>query len=151
MQSGDMLDDARLTHCDLHIFSVIVCGKKNSRVWVELGERFAARRARVDRRSFRRSRDKLIACGWLEFKQQDQDRGQYRPTAAVFNLPGIGAPAQVPDSIEDWATMPPPMKECPKCKLPCRQILKIGHCRTCNRREDIRDLVREELDRVATA
>src|ERR1700751_6134599 len=104
MQPGDMLDDPRLSHCDLHVFAVIFCGKPNSRPWVEIGERLAAKRARVDRRTFRKSRDQLVACGGMEaLPREGYHRARYRPTAAVFNIPGMGRPSEV-DSVEDWAS-----------------------------------------------
>jgi hypothetical protein len=135
MLPEEMLLDRRLNFRDLFVFAVMVCGKPRLQKYVSIGQKLICKRARIDRRTFRTVRNKLIECGWLELIAADPasskvpERAKYRLTAKVFS-----GEVETKPVVED-VDFSPILPTCPKCKRLCGGILAAGYCRRCSHQE----------------
>lgn len=123
MKPAEVLFDRRLTHRDQHVYDVMVYFRSGSRV--EVGERWLAGGAGIDRRSLRAVVKRLVEFGLLERTTDRQKRAKYVLTAPIFGVPQF-TDAGVTVSFAA------PLVTCPTCGKRVGGLLKVGHCRSCN-------------------
>lgn len=154
MKPGEVLFDDRLNHRDLHVYDVLAyhrCGAQ-----VSVGERRLAGAARIKRRSLREILVKLAECGHLEIKKASKlgARAHYLLTSKLFASSEI---AEVPTSNKGKELVPKERTDmaallrCPKCAKRCRQLLRVGYCRSCRWKDNVRVVVREEIAKAEVA
>ena len=144
MLPGEILFDRRMTHRDLHVYAVLAYFRKLDAV--NVGERRLSGAARINRRNLRTVIGRLVEFGHIERvdAKKPGGRGIYRLTARRFSLPEF-------TEAKDPEVLPSPLVTCPKCKKPCGGILKVGWCRRCNRKSEMRDIARDVFREESSA
>jgi hypothetical protein len=130
------------------VYQVMAYFRKGA--YVSVGERRLAGAAGIDRRSLRSDIAKLIECGHIERAvPHPGERARY----FLADLPAIFESAagknEDAEAVADAFTRP--LVTCPKCKKPCGGILKVGWCRRCNRKVELRDEMRQVVQEEMAA
>jgi hypothetical protein len=139
--------DGRLTHRDLHVYMELAGARKGSNA--NIGERLLAKYCRIDRRGVRESVGRLVEFGHAVIGERGKrKRGFYRLTAALFSGKAVESGGNAMGANEEKGSKLAVRRElvrCPVCSTLCRQILKVGWCRKCNWKREVRKVVDERI------
>ncbi len=142
----DVLTDPRLDGEDVRVYGILALHRRGYRVSV--GGRRISSMAHSARQRVRESLKRLEDCGYAKSRLDARGkRATYELTEPRFAVPEFKEPVEV-----DFT---PPLVTCPKCDKPCGGLLKVGWCRRCNRKVEMRDIARDvfreeaEADKIA--
>jgi hypothetical protein len=145
MVDRKVIADSRLCHLDVRVYSVLAtCRKGNT---VKVGTRLIAKTACVSLRKVSAALRRLADAGHIKITHASPlARTEYTLTYWRFNL-------QSPQEGMDQQAIAliPEMKICGRCQRRCKQLLKAGYCRSCNWKQRVRNIAREEIEAVRTA
>ncbi len=135
--------DKRLKHSEVRVFILLAASRRGPDV--SIGTRRLAQSLGVGRETVRRSCAALVRCGYLEVDPATKRgrRARYRLTSPIFAVPSMGKESEVDFSF------PPLLVVCPRCQRQCRQILKVGWCRSCEWKFKVVAIAQEEIERAA--
>jgi len=150
-----VLLDRKLSFRAKCIYAVMAYFREGA--YVNVGERRIAGAAGVDRRSLRNDIAKLIEREHLKrVDPEPRERARYLLVDMPAVLEMLASKKQEAREIQDARdAFKRPLATCPKCKQSCGGLLKVGWCRRCNRKVELRDemrqVVREEIAAVRIA
>jgi hypothetical protein len=129
--------DHRLEHVDIRIYSVLAACRRGPTA--KLGRRLIAKYASTSQRRTKEAIERLISCGYVEAEQAfDGARTKYTLKSKWF---GTGQTLAAPKA----AKKPIEFRECPQCREDRPGLCKSGVCKSCNLRNKLRGIVREEV------
>lgn len=138
--------DPSLSHRDVRVFNILASHRRGP--FVSIGERRIGKMIRIDRRGVRDSIAKLVKTAHVEaLTSKHGGRARYRLTSELFGGKAKPAAQAVPSCHQP--EKPDLLPICPKCRKSCRQLLKVGYCRSCRWDAKVRRITREEIARTA--
>jgi hypothetical protein len=139
-------DDVRMSHRDLHVYMELA-GARDKTDHARVGERLLSKLSRVDRRSLRTVLKRLVEFGHVEIEGKGaKTRARYRLTNPLFSIPASADSANVNARKADILV---PSMSCPRCRKSCKQLLRVGWCRSCQWDLKMRRMIREEIEKSA--
>ena len=128
-----VITDVRLTNTDVRVYGILALSERGG--VATIGGRLLGKSACVSRRTARRSLKNLIAAGHLEVQLGHKGRGaraRYRLTSPLFAAKIGSGPAESGAGQElNRGKAAVDLIRCPKCRTPCRRLLRAGWCRSC--------------------
>lgn len=132
-----VLADDRLKPIDIRVYGVLAacrCG-----AIAKMGRRLIARHSKTSQRKVKESIERLADCGHLVQEQAfGGARTKYTLKSKWFGTESVSKKSKA-------ATKPIEWRECPQCRMERPGLCKSGVCKSCNLRNKLRGIVREEV------